>query len=73
MSAIKDWRRWLLRLGAVTGVVILITAHGAVIYGVVSQIALPTATLVSGMVVLVVLKHLGLLGALFAAIKRRFF
>lgn len=73
MSVLNDWRRWLLRLGVVTTIVALLAAHGAMLYGVASHIAVPTATLVSGMVILVVLKHLGLLGALFAAIKRRFF
>lgn len=73
MSAINDWRRWLLRLAVAGVAVAMLAAHGAMLYGVASHAAVPTAMVLSGMAVLVVLKHLGLLGALLAAIKRRFF
>lgn len=73
MSTIKDWRRWALRLAALTALAALLAAHGAMLYEVVSRAAIPTATLLSGMVVVIALKHLGLLGAFVAAIKRRFF
>jgi len=47
--------------------------HGMMLYGVGSHSALPVAALASGMVALAVLKHLGLIGALLATIRRRFF
>jgi hypothetical protein len=70
---LKDWRWWMLRLAAAMLALAFVAAHGAMLYGLASQAALPVATLASGMVILAVLKHLGLIGAVFAAIRRRFF
>lgn len=71
--SIKDWRRWPLRLVVITVALVFLAAHGAMLYGLASRAMLPAATLVSGMVILAVLKHLGVIGALVAAIRRRFF
>ena len=51
-------------------VVLLLAAHGAVLY-LFRHLALST-TLVSGIVVLVVIKHLGLVAPLSAYYRRRF-
>ena len=47
------------------GAMILIAGHGAIPYYVSSHLALSSAV-IAGMVVLVVVKHLGLLGPLYA-------
>ena len=51
-------------------VVVLIAGHGIVLYYVSTHAAL-SAGIVSGVIVLVVIKHLGLLGPLYAWLKRR--
>ena len=71
--AIKDWHRWALRFAVAVIAVAFVAAHGAMLYGVASGSALPIAAFASGMVVLAVLKHLGLIGALWAAVRRRLF
>lgn len=58
--------RWVVALG----VAVLIVVHGLVLYGFSLQVALPAAVL-TGAVVLVVLKHLGLIGSLVALLRRR--
>jgi hypothetical protein len=50
--------------------VVLVAGHGFILYLVSSHIAL-SATAVSGVVILVVLKHLGLLSPLYALFRRR--
>jgi hypothetical protein len=52
-------------------VVVLIAAHGAVLTFVSSHTGATTAVL-SGAIVLVVIKHLGLLGPLYALFRRHF-
>jgi len=71
--AMKDWHRWAFRLAVAAVAVAFVAAHGVMLYGLASSSALPIAALASGMVIMAVLKHLGLIGALFAAIRRRFF
>ncbi len=71
--AIRHWRRWSLRLALAMGVVGLLATHGMMLYGMASRSALPVAALASGMAIMAVLKHLGLFGALLAALRRRFF
>lgn len=51
-------------------VVLLIAGHGAVLYHVSSHAAL-SASVVAGVVVLAVLKHLGAFGSLYALWRRR--
>ena len=57
---------WLLPVGAVA----LIAAHVTILRYVLTHAAL-SAAVVSGVVVLVVIKHLGLLGSVFALFRRR--
>lgn len=71
--SIRDWPRWALRLGVAIIAIAFVAAHGVVLYDLASGAALPVAAFASGMVVLAVLKHLGLFGALVAALRRRFF
>jgi hypothetical protein len=71
--SMKDWQRWAFRLALAAIAVAFVAAHGAVLYGVVSESAVPFAALASGMVIMAALKHLGLVGALWAALRRRFF
>jgi hypothetical protein len=52
------------------GVIILIAAHGVVLYYLSSHPAL-SAAVVSGVIILVVVKHFGVLGRLSALLKRR--
>ena len=52
------------------GVVVLIAGHGIILYYVSSHTAL-SAAIVSGVIVLVVVKHLGLLGPLYALFRHR--
>jgi len=59
-------RAWMLALG----VVILIAGHGIVLYYFASHVTL-SAAVVSGAIVLVVIKHLGLLGRVYALFRRR--
>jgi hypothetical protein len=60
-------RSWMLLVPV--GVVVLAT-HSVVLYYVLSHAAL-SAAVVSGAIVLVVIKHLGLLGPLYALFRRR--
>ena len=53
------------------GIVVLIAGHGIMLYYVSAHTAL-SATVVSGVIILVLLKHLGLLGPLYAVLRRRF-
>ena len=71
--SMRKWHHWALRLAVVVLVVAFVAAHGVMLYDLASGTALPLAAFASGMVVLAVLKHLGLLGALWAALQRRFF
>ena len=52
------------------GVGILIVGHGIVLYYVSSHVAV-SAAVVSGVIVLIVIKHLGLLGPLYGLVRRR--
>src|ERR1700687_4289611 len=52
------------------GVVVLIAGHGIILYYVSAHAAL-SAAVVSGVIILVVIKHLGLLGPLYALLRRR--
>ena len=58
-------RLWMLLGGAL----ILIASHGVILYYVSSHLAL-SATVIAGVVVLVVVKHLGLLGPLYATLRK---
>jgi membrane protein YdbS with pleckstrin-like domain len=55
---------------ALVGVVVLIAGHGIILYYVSSYTAL-SAAIVSGVILLVMVKHLGLLGSLYALFRRR--
>ena len=59
-------RAWML----MAGVVILVAGHGVSLYYVSSHVAL-SAAVVSGVIILVVIKHLGLLGPVSALFRRR--
>jgi hypothetical protein len=52
------------------GIVVLIAGHGIMLYYVSAHTAL-SATVVSGVIILVVIKHLGLFGPLYALFRRR--
>ena len=71
--SMRDWPRWVLRIAAAAIAVVFVAAHGVMLYGMASRSALPLAALASGMVIMAVLKHLGVFGALVAALRRRFF
>ena len=58
-------RAWILAVG----VIIVIAGHGIFLYFA-SRVPLPAAV-VSGAIVLVVIKHLGLLGPVYALFRRR--
>jgi membrane protein YdbS with pleckstrin-like domain len=60
-------RPWMLLLPA--GVIVL-AVHSAVLYYVVLHLSLPIAA-VSGVIVLIVVKHLGLLSPLYVLFRRR--
>lgn len=51
--------------------VIGLVAHSAVLYAVLSHVALSAAA-VAGAIILIVIKHLGLLSPLYALFRRRF-
>jgi hypothetical protein len=57
--------RWMVLVGAA----VLIAGHGTILYYVSSHTAL--SAVVSGVIVLVVVKHLGLLGPLYALFRDR--
>jgi hypothetical protein len=59
-------RAWILPVG----VVILIAGHGILLYYISSDMG-PSAVVVSGVIILVVIKHLGLLGPLYVLFRRR--
>ena len=64
-------RRLLMRPGrSLIIVAILIVGHGIAVYFVSSHMTLSAAAL-SSVLILIVIKHLGLLGALFALFRRR--
>ena len=52
------------------GVIVLIAAHGVILYYFSSHLAL-SAAVVSGAIILAVIKHLGLLGLVYALFRRR--
>jgi hypothetical protein len=52
------------------GMGILLAGHGIILYYVSSHTAV-SAAVVSGVIVLIVIKHLGLLGPLYALFRRR--
>jgi hypothetical protein len=58
-------RAWPLLVGAI----ILIAGHGIVLYYFASHVAL-SAAIVSGVIILVVIKHLGLMGPVYALFRR---
>jgi len=57
---------WVLVLGAI----VLVAMHGIVLHYVFAHAALPAAV-VAGVIIVVVAKHLGLIGALSATLRRR--
>jgi membrane protein YdbS with pleckstrin-like domain len=59
-------RAWMLAVGAI----ILIAGHAVILYYFSSHVAL-SAAVVSGVIILVVIKHLGLLGPVYALFRRR--
>jgi hypothetical protein len=59
-------RAWMVMLGVIT----LIAAHGIILYYFSAHMAL-SAAVVSGVIILVVIKHLGLLGPVYALLRRR--
>lgn len=58
-------RLWILLAGAI----ILVAGHGVILYYFSSHLTL-SATVIAGVVVLVVVKHLGLLGPLYAILRK---
>lgn len=58
-------RLWMLLAGAM----ILIAGHGVILYYFSSHLALSAAA-ITGVIVLVVVKHLGLLGPLYAIVRK---
>jgi hypothetical protein len=54
---------------ALAGAAVLIAGHGVILYYVSSHIVVSTAVVV-GAIVLVVVKHLGLLGPLYAMLRK---
>jgi uncharacterized membrane protein HdeD (DUF308 family) len=61
-------RRWMLLSGGIA----LLAGHSVILYYVQSHVALSAAVL-SGVVVLIVIKHVGVLAPLYAAVRRRSF
>ena len=59
-------RAWMLPLA----VIILIAGHGIILYYFSSHVALSTAV-ASAVIILVLIKHLGLLGSAYALFRRR--
>lgn len=59
-------RGWILA----AAVVLLIAGHGIILYHVSSHVAL-SVSIVAGVVILVVIKHLGLLSPLYVLFRRR--
>jgi hypothetical protein len=63
--ALSHRRMWVLALLAI----LLIAGHGVILYYASSHLAL-SAGLISGVIVLIVIKHLGLLGPTYALLRR---
>jgi hypothetical protein len=63
-------RRLLTRASILLGVVALIAGHGTILLYAWSHTAM-SAAVVSGVMILVAIKHLGLLGPLYALFRRR--
>jgi hypothetical protein len=59
-------RSWMLPVGAV----VLIAGHATILHYVLPHAAL-SAAVVAGVIILVVIKHLGLFGSLFALFRRQ--
>ena len=59
-------RAWMLMVGVIT----LIAAHGVILHYFSSHMVL-SAAVVSGVIILVVIKHLGLLAPVYALFRRR--
>ena len=59
-------RAWMLAVG----VIILIAGHGVILYYFASHVTL-TAAVVSGAVILLVIKHLGMFGSVYALFRWR--
>ncbi len=66
MTGLFRRRIWMLAVLAV----MLIAGHGIILYYASSHLAL-SAGLVSGLILLIVIKHLGLLGPAYALFRRR--
>jgi hypothetical protein len=66
----KTSSHMLLRLALPLLVVVVIAAHGGVLYYIGSHMALP-ATVIAGIIVLVIVKHLGLLAPLVGWVRKR--
>jgi hypothetical protein len=60
-----QYRLWMLLAGAM----ILIAGHGVILYYFSSHVALPAAV-IAGVIALVVVKHLRLLGPLYAILRK---
>jgi len=59
-------RTWMLAVG----VIVLIAGHGIILYYFASHVTL-SAAVVSGAIILMVIKHLGALGSVYALFRRR--
>ena len=68
--AMKEHSRPSRRPWILVGAVVLIAAHAVILRYVLSHATL-SAAVISVVVILVVIKHLGLLGSLFAVVRRR--
>ncbi|MGI8519142.1 MAG: hypothetical protein ACR2MC_00795 [Actinomycetota bacterium] len=51
-------------------VIVLLAGHGVILYYVSSHVVL-SATVLSGVIILLVINHVGLLGPLYALLRRR--
>lgn len=64
----------MLRISAMTVLALsFLAGHALMLYDTPSNAAVPVAALASGVIILAVLKHLGLLGSLWTLIWRRLF
>lgn len=66
MPLSRSARVWIV----VVGVIVLIAAHGVVFYAISSHVALST-TVVGTVIILLIAKHLGVLGPRYGAFGRR--
>lgn len=72
MMHIKEHNRSLVRISLLLiAALTLVAGHGFVLYGLSSHSML-SAVAVSGLVIVVLIKHLGLLGSIYALIRRHF-